>query len=161
MWTYGLCHSYNWYAKFIENEEGPVSFVVPHHFSILKGLSEGRGLPHITSTTGKSAPEVQPNEDTPKLRTKSLSPSEVVERSTIGVCKCGLGELVSFLDRYKICRHCEPRPEITDVEVGVVKRRLGEEVVSIPGTGVKQTPSSLSSPKPAWFAYEINQKSEA
>ena len=45
-------------AEPLENEDGPVSFVVPHHFSIVKRLTEGQGAPHNTMTMGKPAPHV-------------------------------------------------------------------------------------------------------
>ena len=106
-------------AKDDQNESD--GFIVPPHFKIFKSLTEGKCKPQIHEVSSKPFATEQYRTLKPMIGASNDQEAMVVSQGATGICKCGLEEDLSFLERYKICRHCEPPSEISGFQLGSMK----------------------------------------
>ena len=127
-----------------EDLSGAVCFIVPPHFSIVKGFTEGQTALQVSPATGPQARAGRP----PALAAAALATSREARgtnnHETMGLCKCGLSELHSVLARYKICRLCEPHSEISDDCLSWIEPEMVAREAIYSGSSEKTTPMQAS-----------------
>ena len=123
---------------------GAVCFIVPPHFSIVKGFTEGQtALQGSPVTNAQAGAGRSPAQAAAALAT-SRETRATNNHEMKGLCKCGLSEFLSVLARYKICRLCEPHSEIYDDCLSWAEPEMVAREAIYPDSSGKATPMQAS-----------------